>query len=54
MVHPSVPEYILEGEITDKRAGWITKILEYDVDVKPTNMVKGRVACQHITQNDKP
>jgi len=41
VAHPSVREYIMEGEITEKRANWITKILEYDVEVRPTKLVRG-------------
>lgn len=36
VAHPSVWEYIMEGDITGKIANWITKIIEYDIDIKPT------------------
>ena len=38
-MHSSVREYIMEGEITEKRANWINKILEYEIEVKPTKTI---------------
>lgn len=29
--HSNMREYIMEGDITEKRDNWITKILEYDI-----------------------
>jgi len=47
--HPSVREYIMEGEIIEKRTNWITKILEYDVEVRLNKLVKGKGLCQYMT-----
>ncbi|XP_057868756.2 uncharacterized protein LOC131075856 [Cryptomeria japonica] len=44
----------MEGDITEKRANWITKILEYDVDIKPTKLVHGRGLCEYIVQQCEP
>lgn len=48
--HLAVREYIMEGDITEKRENWITKILEYDVDIKPTKLVRRRGLCEYIVQ----
>lgn len=54
ITRPAVREYIMEGDITKKRANWITKILEYDVDIKPTKLVCGRGLCEYIVQDCEP
>lgn len=44
----------MEGDITKKRANWITKILEYDVDVRPTKTVHSRGLCEYLAQDLGP
>jgi len=44
----SVQEYIMEGEITNKRANWTTKILECDIEVRPTKMIKGKWLYEYL------
>lgn len=48
VTHPSVREYIMEGDITEKRANWITKILEYGIDVKPMKVIYDKSLCEYI------
>lgn len=48
VAHPVVREYIMEGDITKKRAIWITKILEYDIDLRPTKIISGKGLCEYI------
>ena len=31
--HASVKDFLLRKDISEKRAGWITKVMEYDVDI---------------------
>lgn len=54
VTHPSVREYIMEGDIIEKRVNWITKILEYDVDVEPTKMVRNKGLCEYLAQDLGP
>lgn len=54
ITHPSVTKYIMEGDIAEKRADWITKILEYDIDVRPTKIICGKGLCEYIAQEFKP
>jgi len=36
-----VVKYILTQDVIEgKRGNWIAKILEYDIEIKPTNMIK--------------
>lgn len=48
VAHSTVKEYTTEGKITEKIAKWTTKILEYDVDIQPTKLVRGRGFCEYI------
>lgn len=50
LAHPAVQEYIMEGDITKRRANWITKILDYDVDIRPTKIICGQGLCKYIVQ----
>ena len=50
MVHPNVRTFILQGDIGDKQAMWITKIQEYDVEIHPTKLVRGRALCQGLIE----
>lgn len=44
----------MEGDITKKRANWITNIVEYDVDVRPTKIVRGKGLCKYIVHECEP
>lgn len=44
----------MEGEIKEKRENWITKILEYDIKVKPTKVVCVRGLCEYLVQELTP
>ena len=38
----SVKEILIQPDIDGKRSKWISKILEFDLDMKPTKLVKGQ------------
>ena len=44
--HASVKDFLLRKDISEKRAGWITKVMEYDVDIQITKLVRGRGLCK--------
>ena len=35
-----------------KRANWMAKIQEYDIEIKPLKVVKGQGLCKIITNSD--
>jgi hypothetical protein len=37
----SIKEILIQPDIDSKRSKWIAKILEFDIEIKPTNLVKG-------------
>ena len=46
VAHPSVKEFLLSKDLNEKRAGWITQVMEYDVDIQITKLVRGRELCE--------
>ncbi|KAH9299771.1 hypothetical protein KI387_031453, partial [Taxus chinensis] len=52
-----VPDTAVKSRLTQrepgsKRGNWVSKIQEYDLDIKPTKLVCGRGLCQHIAENE--
>lgn len=41
IVHPNVWNFILQGELGEKQVKWVNKIQEYDLEIKPTKIIKG-------------
>ncbi len=46
--HATVKDFLLNKDINEKRAGWITRVMEYDVEIKVSNLVKGRGLCEQM------
>lgn len=44
--HASVNDFFLSKDISEKRASWVTKVMEYDVDIQITKLVRGRGLCK--------
>ena len=38
----AVKDVLLQGDVEGRRGKWIAKIQEYDLDIKPTKLVKGQ------------
>ena len=45
--HISVKD-LLNKDINEKRTRWITKVMEYDMDIKITNLVRGKGLCEEF------
>jgi len=41
-IHLDVRNYIIQGELGEEKASWITKIMECNVEIKPTKLVRGK------------
>lgn len=48
VAHPSVKEFLLSKDLNEKRVGWITKVMEYDVDIKITKLVRDKGLCEQL------
>lgn len=46
VAHPTVKEFMLSKDLSEKRARWITRVMEFDVDIKITKLVRGRGLCE--------
>ena len=38
----AVKDVLMQLDIKGKRGRWIAKILEFDIEIKPTNLIKGQ------------
>lgn len=38
---PAVRNLLVQKDVGEKRANWVTTLQEYDAEIKPTNIVKG-------------
>ena len=47
IVPPSaVREFLIQKELGDQRGNWLTTLQEYDLEIKPTKLVKGQGLCK--------
>lgn len=53
VAHPSVKEFLLNKDLSEKRAGWITKVMEFDVNINITKLVRGRGLCEQLASNSE-
>jgi hypothetical protein len=38
----SVKDILIQPDIDERRGKWITKILEFDLEIRPTKLIKGQ------------
>ena len=49
----SVVKYVvIQSDLEGKRGKWIAKIPEYDLDIKPTKLVKGHGLAKLLTESN--
>ncbi|XP_059066471.1 uncharacterized protein LOC131857772 [Cryptomeria japonica] len=48
VAHHVVIDFLLSKDLGEKRAGWITKVMEYDIEVKVTKLIRGKDLCEHM------
>ena len=44
--HSGVKDFLLNNDINEKRARWITKVMEYEIGIKITKLIRGRGICE--------
>ena len=52
VAHPSVKEFLSSKDLNEKRAGWITRVMEYDVDIHITKLVRGGGLYEQLTDDN--
>ena len=53
MPHPAVTEILKKQDYLDTRGKWITKIQEYDLEIQPTILIKGRGLAQLMVEGNE-
>ncbi|KAH9295059.1 hypothetical protein KI387_038647 [Taxus chinensis] len=46
--HAGVKDFLLNKDLNEKRAGWITRVMEYDIEIKVTKLVCGKGLCEQL------
>ena len=49
-IHPNVRNYVIQGDLGEGNTGWITKIMEYDIEIKLTKLIRGKALCENIDE----
>ena len=49
MPNAVVKEILTQPDSKGKRGRWIVKIMEYDIEIKPTKLVKGQGLAKLLT-----
>ena len=49
VLYVAIRNVLVQKELGEKRAHWMTTLEEYDLEIKPAKIVKGQVLCQLIT-----
>lgn len=49
--YASVKDFLLNKDINEKRARWITRFMEYDIDIKITKLVRGKRLCEKMASS---
>ena len=45
-------DVLVQSDVEGKRGKWIAKIQEYDLDIKPTKLVKGQGLAKMLTESN--
>lgn len=48
----AVKDILIQGDSEGKRRRWIAKIQEYDLDIRPTKMIKGQGLARILSESN--
>ncbi|KAH9327444.1 hypothetical protein KI387_007622, partial [Taxus chinensis] len=46
--HVGVKELLLNKDLNEKHVGWITRVMEYGIEIKVTKLVHGKGLCEQL------
>ena len=49
-MHILLKYFLLNKDLNTKRASWITKAMEYDIEIKVTKLVRGKGLCEQLAE----
>jgi hypothetical protein len=50
--HPSIRKLVVQKDLGDKRENWMTTLQEYDLEIKPTKIVRGQGLCKLVVDSE--
>ena len=51
--HPAVRSLFVQKELGERRGNWVTTLQEYDLEFKPTSIIKGKGMCKSMAEGKK-
>ncbi|KAH9326344.1 hypothetical protein KI387_006522 [Taxus chinensis] len=51
--HAGVKEFLLSKDLNEKHARWITRVMEYDIEIKVTKLVHGKGLCEKLASGQQ-
>jgi hypothetical protein len=49
--YPVVRNLLVQKDLAEKRANWITTLQEYDLEIKPVKIIKGQGLCKLVVES---
>jgi hypothetical protein len=49
--YPAVRNLLVQKEIGEKRANWVTSLQEYDLEITPAQIVRGQGLCKLVVDS---
>ena len=50
VLHPAVRSVFIQKELGERRGNWVISLQEYDLEFKPTSIVKGQGLCKLMAE----
>eukprot|EP00253_Pinus_taeda_P027329 PITA_27329 len=50
VLFPAIRNILVQKDVGEKRANWVTALQEYDVEIKPASIVKGQGFCKMLAR----
>jgi hypothetical protein len=54
VLYPAVRNLLVQKELGEKRAHWMTSLQEYDLEIKPAQIVRGQGLCKLVVDSVNP
>jgi hypothetical protein len=51
VLYPAVRNLLVQKELGKKRANWVTSLQEYDIEITPTQIVRGQGVCKLVADS---
>jgi hypothetical protein len=49
--YPAVRNLLVQKELGEKRANWVTSLQEYDLEITPSQIVRGQGLCKLVVDS---